>query len=287
MLPPRAPVMPAAAVRPTRLRLLCLHGFRTSGVILKEQVREGFEKGDDDANESRREEGAFALTDARSGFFFSTSTSTSAFKKKNSSQLEIARLDRDLSDLAELVTVDAPHLATGQLLCGSLFLAAAASRCPSTKTKKKKSENSLTSLSLSLSIISSSVATTPPGPVPSDVPWPPPHYEWWNAVEVENGEESGSGGGDDRGGTRRRGRGGGGKTFVYQGFEETLSHVASVLDRQGPFDGFLAFSQGTILASLLLAAWSKADEARERGEGRYPSSGLTANKEGRGGEGRG
>jgi hypothetical protein len=50
------------------------------------------------------------LTDALS---FSHPPPLSHKKKKLSSQLEIARLDRDLSDLAELVTVDAPHLATG------------------------------------------------------------------------------------------------------------------------------------------------------------------------------
>ena len=87
--------------------------------------------------------------------------------------------------------------------------------------------------------------------MPSDVPWPPPHYEWWNAVEVENSDGK---------------RGGGKKTFEYKGFEETLAYIASVLESRGPFDGFLAFSQGTILASLLLAAWSKADEAREKRE---------------------
>ena len=91
-----------------------------------------------------------------------------------------------------------------------------------------------------------------PGPVPADVPWPPPHFEWWNAVEVKREKE------EDEGGNR--------KAFVYQGFEETLDFVSSVLDSQGPFDGFLAFSQGTILASLLLAAWSKVDEAREKAE---------------------
>ena len=44
MLPRAASVMPASAAavvgEPTRLRLLCLHGFRTSGMIMKEQVRE-------------------------------------------------------------------------------------------------------------------------------------------------------------------------------------------------------------------------------------------------------
>ena len=94
------------------------------------------------------------------------------------------------------------------------------------------------------------------GPVPTDVPWPPPHYEWWNAVEVEGDGNDGNGNGNEK---RKR-------TFVYEGLEETLNHISAVLDSQGPFDGFLAFSQGTILASLLLAAWSKADEARERKE---------------------
>ena len=101
--------------------------------------------------------------------------------------------------------------------------------------------------------------------MPSDVPWPPPYYEWWNAVEVKNGEnvkeENGS---DERG-----------KTFEYRGFEETLNHVASVLESRGPFDGFLAFSQGTILASLLLAVWSKADAAKEREERRRASSSFS------------
>jgi len=52
------------------------------------------------------------LTDALS-FSHPPPLSHKKKKKKLSSQLEIARLDRDLSDLAELVTVDAPHLATG------------------------------------------------------------------------------------------------------------------------------------------------------------------------------
>ena len=47
---PRAPVMPASAaatavVGPTRLRLLCLHGFRTSGLAMREQVRKGMREG--------------------------------------------------------------------------------------------------------------------------------------------------------------------------------------------------------------------------------------------------
>ena len=102
----------------------------------------------------------------------------------------------------------------------------------------------------------------PPGPVPSDVPWPPPHFEWWNAVEVTNSNQEKEDDDEKEGGNK----GGKKKVFEYQGLVRTLDFVASTLESRGPFDGFLAFSQGTILASLLLAAWSKSDEAREKKE---------------------
>ena len=153
---------------------------------------------------------------------------------------------------------------SGTLSLFSLFRREPRGVSSTKKTKKQKTHfsyslflPSLSSLFLSppsLSCNHPPDRSLPPGPVPSDVPWPPPHYEWWNAIEVENGESEKERGDGDRGG----------RTFEYRGFEDTLNHVAAVLDSQGPFDGFLAFSQGTILASLLLAAWSKADEARER-----------------------
>ena len=93
-----------------------------------------------------KEETDSALTDAL--FFFLTSY---AFPKNKTHlpQLEIAKLDRDLSDLAELVTVDAPHLATGWFFSlrprsiHFFFARGGLSGCLSTKTEKD--QNSLLS----------------------------------------------------------------------------------------------------------------------------------------------
>jgi len=99
-------------------------------------------------------------------------------------QLDLARLPRDLGDLADFDTLDAPHPATG--------------------------------------------------PPPPDVPWPPPHYEWWNA--------------------RRDPAAAGG--WTYDGGEAAFACLGSALRAADPpYDGLLGFSQGTILASLALAAF--------------------------------
>jgi len=40
----------------------------------------------------------------------------------------------------------------------------------------------------------------------------------------------------------------------YHGFEETLSYIVDFLEKEGPFDGALGFSQGAILAATLSAS---------------------------------
>ncbi|CAL8463976.1 g3511 [Coccomyxa elongata] len=72
------------------------------------------------------------------------------------------------------------------------------------------------------------------GPIPADVPsdiFRGPYYEWWNAEQDPTTKE----------------------ILRYKGWDETLAFVKDYIGLHGPFDGFWAFSQGTILASLLLA----------------------------------
>jgi hypothetical protein len=65
------------------------------------------------------------------------------------------------------------------------------------------------------------------GPPTDDNPFPPPHYEWWDAVRSPDG-------------------------WRYEGAESTLALVARLLTTGPPFDGLLGFSQGCILASIVL-----------------------------------
>ncbi len=71
------------------------------------------------------------------------------------------------------------------------------------------------------------------GPPPPDVPWSGPYFEWWNA--------------------RRDAAGAGG--WVYDGGDTAFQALGDALrSANPPYDGLLGFSQGTILASLALAA---------------------------------
>lgn len=56
-----------------------------------------------------------------------------------------------------------------------------------------------------------------------------PFYEWWDARQAENGD------------------------WRFHGWSESKAFVEKFLREHGPFDGFLGFSQGGILASALLA----------------------------------
>ncbi|CAK0786421.1 hypothetical protein CVIRNUC_009634 [Coccomyxa viridis] len=84
------------------------------------------------------------------------------------------------------------------------------------------------------------------GPLPVDLPAAlvngRPTYEWWNAQ-----------------------RGEGGKVTSYDGFDESLAFIKDYIALHGPFDGLWAFSQGTILASLLLAMQQKGVGLQEQG----------------------
>ncbi|CAL5226171.1 g8998 [Coccomyxa viridis] len=76
------------------------------------------------------------------------------------------------------------------------------------------------------------------GELPADLPAAlvngRPTYEWWNAQRGESG-----------------------KVVRYDGFDESLTFIKDYIALHGPFDGLWAFSQGTILASLLLAMQQK------------------------------
>ncbi|KAK9843632.1 hypothetical protein WJX81_000221 [Elliptochloris bilobata] len=75
------------------------------------------------------------------------------------------------------------------------------------------------------------------GPLPPDVPpdlFPPPYFEWWNAKQDPSTGE-----------------------WSYEGWEETISYLTTFCAVNGPFDGLWAFSQGTMVSSILLAMQQK------------------------------
>ena len=99
------------AARPRRLRVLCLHGFRTSGAIMKDQVRERRRGVSAGRKENRRRKnarplGARAPSTSTTFFFLPPSVSVHC-------QLDLARLPRDVGDLVDFDTLDAPNRATG------------------------------------------------------------------------------------------------------------------------------------------------------------------------------
>ncbi|KAF2651612.1 dihydrofolate reductase [Lophiostoma macrostomum CBS 122681] len=72
-------------------------------------------------------------------------------------------------------------------------------------------------------------------------------------------------------------RKGDGEPYRYEGIEEGMSHIASVLKEEGPFDGVVGFSQGgacaAMVASLLEPGRREAFEAKySLGGMRYPES---------------
>lgn len=70
------------------------------------------------------------------------------------------------------------------------------------------------------------------GPPPADVApfFDPPYREWWRAEKnVEKGE------------------------YLYEGGVATVEFVRQYIIDEGPFDGIWAFSQGSLLASMLLS----------------------------------
>eukprot|EP00884_Botryococcus_braunii_P001937 jgi/Botrbrau1/11744/Bobra.0195s0070.2 len=70
------------------------------------------------------------------------------------------------------------------------------------------------------------------GPIPNDVApfFQGPYYEWWNAIQDPDTQK-----------------------WRYFGWEQTLAFITDYIALHGPFDGLMAFSQGTVLASLLIA----------------------------------
>ena len=65
------------------------------------------------------------------------------------------------------------------------------------------------------------------GPPTDDNPFDGPWFEWWDAVRTRDG-------------------------WRYDGADETLALVARLLATGAPYDGVLGFSQGCILASIVL-----------------------------------
>eukprot|EP01023_Acetabularia_acetabulum_P062470 TRINITY_DN7693_c0_g1_i2.p3 TRINITY_DN7693_c0_g1~~TRINITY_DN7693_c0_g1_i2.p3 ORF type:complete len:240 (+),score=30.90 TRINITY_DN7693_c0_g1_i2:151-870(+) len=65
------------------------------------------------------------------------------------------------------------------------------------------------------------------GKIPEDVSFPGPYFEWWNAKKIDD-------------------------EIVYQGVEQSLDYIEQYLAQNGPFDGFLGFSMGAAVATLIL-----------------------------------
>ena len=96
------------------------------------------------------------------------------------------------------------------------------------------------------------------GPPTDDNPFPPPHYEWWDAVRGADG------------------------VLAYHGVEETLAAVRGALAAAPGFDGVLGFSQGSILGAAVLrmladkCAGGRGGGGRGRRRGRSPADALPA-----------
>jgi fermentation-respiration switch protein FrsA (DUF1100 family) len=67
-------------------------------------------------------------------------------------------------------------------------------------------------------------------------------------------------------------RKGSGEPYTYEGIEIGLSHIASVLKKDGPFDGVIGFSQGGALAAMLASLLEP--NRRAAFEAQYPSGGM-------------
>ncbi|GMH40939.1 hypothetical protein BSKO_08843 [Bryopsis sp. KO-2023] len=55
-----------------------------------------------------------------------------------------------------------------------------------------------------------------------------PYYEWWNAVEDDDGD------------------------VFYEGWDKTLEYLEKYMGEEGPFDGLFGFSQGANLVTVLV-----------------------------------
>ncbi|RMZ72341.1 dihydrofolate reductase [Pyrenophora seminiperda CCB06] len=67
-------------------------------------------------------------------------------------------------------------------------------------------------------------------------------------------------------------RKGDGEPYTYEGIEQGLAHVASLLKEQGPFDGVIGFSQGGALAAMIASLLEPGRRAAF--EKLYPSGGM-------------
>lgn len=68
---------------------------------------------------------------------------------------------------------------------------------------------------------------------------------------------------------RRKGTG---EPYTYEGIEQGLAHIASVLKDQGPFDGVIGFSQGGAAAAMLASLLEP--NRRAAFEAQYPAGGM-------------
>jgi predicted esterase len=67
-------------------------------------------------------------------------------------------------------------------------------------------------------------------------------------------------------------RKGDGEPYTYEGIEQGLSHIASVLKEQGPFDGVVGFSQGGAAAAMVASLLEPGRRAAF--EKLYPEGGM-------------
>ena len=68
---------------------------------------------------------------------------------------------------------------------------------------------------------------------------------------------------------RRKGTG---EPYTYEGIEQGLAHVASILKDSGPFDGVIGFSQGGALAAMVASILEP--NRRAAFEAQYPAGGM-------------
>jgi predicted esterase len=68
---------------------------------------------------------------------------------------------------------------------------------------------------------------------------------------------------------RRKGQG---EPYTYEGIEQGLAHIASVLKEEGPFDGVVGFSQGAACAAMVASLLEP--KRREAFEAQYADGGM-------------
>ncbi|KAF2110223.1 dihydrofolate reductase [Lophiotrema nucula] len=97
---------------------------------------------------------------------------------------------------------------------------------------------------------------------PADVPFP--------VATTTNGDANGAEEETDAWAWWRRK--GDAEPYTYEGIEQGLAHLASILQKEGPFDGVVGFSQGGAMAGMLASLLEPG--RREGFEALYPKGGM-------------